>query len=207
MNRALDLREYAIASEERAVTIAPACAGDSRDIAALIDLAGEGIPRAIWQHYAPALQEPLAFGAERAASGSGNFSWRNARLAKQDSIVLGMVLAYRLPDTASDLSDAHPLEVPLVALESQAPGTFYINAVAVYTDEQSQGVGQRLIEEAHRMARAAGCERSSLIVFAHNLRARALYRRLGYVEQARQPAIDHPDFRILGECVLMTRDV
>ena len=58
----------------------PATIDDAQTIAALIDLAGEGLPRRIWSHYAPQGVDPLDFGAERAAVGSGNFFWRNAYL-------------------------------------------------------------------------------------------------------------------------------
>lgn len=207
MSGAHRLRESAAANADPAIAIVPATAGDAISIAELIDLAGEGIPCAIWQHYAPAPQDPMAFGAERAAIGSGNFSWRNVRLAKQGGTVHGMVLAYRLPDSEPDGSDAHPLEVPLLALEAQVPGSFYINAVALYPAARGQGFGRQLMEDAHQLARDAGCAQSSLIVFAHNTRARALYRSLGYRERTRHLPIDHPAFSNLGACLLLVRDL
>ncbi len=207
MNRASNRGEHATVSAAPAFTITPATAGDAPAIADLIDLAGEGIPRAIWRHYAPAEQEPHAFGAERAAVGSGNFSWRNVHLARHGAAAAGMVLAYRLPEEPPDLADLHPLEVPLVELEACVPGTFYVNALAVYPGTRRQGVGRRLLEVAHRLARGAGCAHSSLIVFAGNRGALRLYRKMGYAEQARRPPLDHPDFRALGECLLLTREV
>lgn len=189
-----------------AITIVPATASDAPAIAELIDIAGEGLPREIWRHYAPPGQEPLAFGAERAAIGGGNFSWRNAHLAVADGAVSGMLLAYRLPDAAPDFSDLHPLEYPLVRLEAQAPGSFYINAIAVYPHAQRRGYGRHLMSKAHELTTRAGCDQSSLIVFANNHGARALYRSLDYVERASQPPIEHPAFRALGECLLLVRD-
>ncbi len=58
-------------------SVIPATKDDSANIAELIDIAGEGLPRAIWESYAPPSTDPLMCGAERAALGNGNFSWRN----------------------------------------------------------------------------------------------------------------------------------
>jgi hypothetical protein len=56
--------------------IVPARRADTQHIAALIDQAGEGIPEAIWADYTQPGQSPMAFGAERAGSDEGNFSWK-----------------------------------------------------------------------------------------------------------------------------------
>lgn len=186
--------------------IVAATTRDSLAIAELIDLAGEGIPHVIWRAYAPAEQDALHFGAQRAAVGSGHFSWRNVHLLKDAKGIAGMLLAYRLTDSAPDFTDLHPLEYALVNLEAKVPGTFYINALAVYPTAQGMGYGCQLMAHAHQLARTAGCSRSSLIVFAHNTKARALYHSLGYVEHACHSPLDHPLFHAYGECLLLVRE-
>ncbi|MPZ97891.1 MAG: GNAT family N-acetyltransferase [Dehalococcoidia bacterium] len=47
---------------------------------------------------------------------------------------------------------------------------------------RSRGVGSRLVAEAEELARALGGRRLELRVERSNLRARALYERLGYLE-------------------------
>jgi len=185
--------------------VMPATTDEIANIAELIDIAGEGLPRAIWKSYAPPGTNPLAFGAERAALGSGNFTWRNVHVIHHQNGIAGMVLAYRLPDSPPNFSDHHPLELPLVKLEARMPGCFYINALAVYPASQAQGYGRRLMHHVHQQARVLGCKQSALIVFATNTRARRLYQSMGYERQASEPAIDAPGFRELGECQLMVR--
>lgn len=48
---------------------------------------------------------------------------------------------------------------------------------------RGQGLGERLMREALAAADAFGLTRVELGVFAHNARARALYRKLGFVEE------------------------
>lgn len=55
-----------------------------------------------------------------------------------------------------------------------------LTSVAVSRDAVGQGLGRRLVEEAERIAREAGCDRMRLEVRADNDRARALYERAGY---------------------------
>lgn len=88
----------------------------------------------------------MTFGAKRAADGRGNFSWRNVLVAQDQDGAAGMILAYRLPDTPPEFADLHPLEYPLVKLESRVPGSFYINALAVYPAAQGQGYCRVLMQ-------------------------------------------------------------
>lgn len=114
-----------------------------------------------------------------------------------------MMLAYRLADTPADFTDLHPLEYSLVKLESLVPGSFYINALAVYPAAQGQGYGRLLMQQAHQLSDEAGCGQTSLIVFSGNRRARKLYESSGYQVQASEPPLDAPGLRELGECLLM----
>lgn len=147
----------------------------------------------------------MTFGADRAAAGSSNFSWRNVRLLQEEHGAAGMILAYRLPDTLPDLRDLHPLEYSLVKLESLVPGSFYINALAVYPGAQGQGYGRLLMQQAHQLSDEARCGQTSLIVFSGNRRARKLYESLGYQVQASEPPLDAPGLRELGKCLLLVR--
>lgn len=186
-------------------SLIPATEDDSAHIAELIDIAGEGLPRAIWESYAPPGTDPFMFGAEQAALGSGNFSWRNVNVIRNQHGVTGMVLAYRLPDSPPDFSGLHPLELPLVKLEALVPGSFYINALAVYPASQGKGYGRHLLHHTHKRCKTAGYKQTALIVFSNNTRARRLYESMAYETQASEPPIDTPVFRELGECLLMVR--
>lgn len=59
-------------------------------------------------------------------------------------------------------------------------GRFLIDGLAVHPDWQGQGLGSALIDALAAEARARGYERLRLDVADHNIRARALYERLGF---------------------------
>jgi ribosomal protein S18 acetylase RimI-like enzyme len=56
----------------------------------------------------------------------------------------------------------------------------YIEALLVHHDYRSRTVGSQLLQEAERLARERGHRRIGLSVAVENVRARALYERLGY---------------------------
>lgn len=58
--------------------------------------------------------------------------------------------------------------------------------VAVHPGVQSLGIGTALIAEAERCIRRRGLDRAGLSVEVENVRARALYERLGYVADGRR---------------------
>jgi len=58
----------------------------------------------------------------------------------------------------------------------------YLEDAAVPPAWQSRGIGTRLFAAAHALARARGCGEVGLAVGVENVRARALYVRLGYRE-------------------------
>jgi ribosomal-protein-alanine N-acetyltransferase len=58
--------------------------------------------------------------------------------------------------------------------------------IAVDPASQGRGYGRLLIEFLHGTARQRGAKRIRLKVYAHNLRALALYKSLGYVFQGEE---------------------
>lgn len=187
--------------------IRDAVAGDAKDLAFLTDVAGEGLPGYLWRGMAEGGESPLEVGTRRVARGEGNFSYANARVCVDGDAVLGMMLAYRLPDPhdPGPLSGYPEMVRPLLALESLAPGTWYINAVASYEAHRGKGVGRRLIADAEDRARAHGCNRLSLIVASENPRARSLYERSGFAPVATRPVVAYPGGPHGGEWVLMVK--
>ncbi len=184
-----------------------AVAGDAPALARLIDLAGEGLPAALWQRAAAPGQSALDVGAARAAREVGGFSYRNAVVAELDGRVAGMLLGYRQPDPydTGDLAQLPEPVRPLVMLESRAPGSWYVNGLAVFPAYRGQGLASGLLALAAELARDAGAPSLSVIVGEWNGAARRLYRRDGYREAARLAAVALPGPGHAGEWILMTR--
>ncbi|GAB4226831.1 MAG: N-acetyltransferase [Kiloniellaceae bacterium] len=184
---------------------------DARVLARLIEVAGEGIPSHLWAQQAREGETALDVGAERAARDDANFSYRNSVVAHVDGKVAGLLLAYRLAEPSAEeraaLPDIPPLLRPLVELEYQVPGSYYVNALAVFEAYRRCGIGAALLAIAESRASAAGCDRLSVQVFAENQEAFRLYQRSGYSVTDRRPIISHPCYPYSTEVLLMTRPV
>ena len=182
---------------------------DARDLAFLINLAGEGIPEYLWKAKVEGDESPLDVGARRAAREEGSFSYTNARACVENDVLLGMMLSYRQPDPyeIGDLSALPDIVRPLVELEASAPGSWYINAIATFENHRGKGVARLLIEDAERQARSDGCDRLSLIVASENTGAKRLYEKLGYKDVSVKPVIPFPGFVHGGDWVLMIKKI
>lgn len=184
---------------------------DARAVAQLIEIAGEGIAWFFWSQEAEPGQDPLEVGTARAARDNANFSYRNAVLAERGDAIAGMLLGYRLPTpSAADLAAVPELPAllrPLLELEYQVPGSFYINALAVFPQYRGHGLGGALLSIAQERARAAGCDSLSLQVFAENERAFRFYQRHGYELVDRRPIVAHPCYPYSTEVLLVTRSL
>jgi ribosomal protein S18 acetylase RimI-like enzyme len=59
-------------------------------------------------------------------------------------------------------------------------GEAYLYSLLVAPDHRRKGYASAALDAVARLARAAGCARLALNVFAHNAAAQALYRKLGF---------------------------
>jgi len=189
--------------------LAKAKTAHSRNIAELAMIAGDGIPGWFWAQSQGKGEDIYDIGARNACSESDNFSYRNTVLAMDESSVAGMSLAYRLPDEVelSELDDLPEFIVPMIELEHQVPGSYYINMLATYPQYRNRGLGTLLIEEAGQLAINAGCEQLSLQVFDENIAALRLYKRLGFEVIDSREVIPHVSHPHQGEILLLTLPV
>jgi ribosomal protein S18 acetylase RimI-like enzyme len=191
------------------MNIRAAASKDARAIAELTIIAGAGIPDYFWEQSLEAGQEPVDVGTARAASGTGNFSYRNAWVAPVGAMVAGMVLAYRLADEGGfpDPGEFPQFLRPLLELESCAPGSFYVNMLAVYPECRGRGIGSALMKAVDGLAVEAGCRVASVQVFDENEGAVRFYQRLGYRVVEERPVVPFPRLAYGGRVLLMVKDV
>ena len=180
---------------------------DAEDMARLIGLAGEGLPRYMWEQMRSDEQTPLQFGALRAARDEGSFSYRNAAVAEWEGSVAGMVLGYPLPDPyeLGDLDEYPEIVRPLVQLEAEAPGSWYVNALATYEEYRGRGIASALLQYCETRAAETDASGLSLIVAGENERARRLYERSGYRVAGSRPVVPYPGGLRSGEWLLMLK--
>lgn len=180
---------------------------DGPALARLMNEAGEGLPAWLWSQNAEPGQDVMAYGASRASSDEGAFSYRNAHVVVSGGEVAGILLGYRLPDPYPDdaLDQCPDVVKPLIELESLSPGAWYVNAVAVAESRRGHGLGSRLMNLAEQLARQAGSGRICLIVAEGNDGATRLYRRLGYGTAARRDMVPYPECPHEGGWLLMQK--
>jgi ribosomal protein S18 acetylase RimI-like enzyme len=160
---------------------------DAQALAELVDFASEGLALYLWGKIAGRGGDPWAVGRERAQRETGAFSYRNAVVLEREGSVTAGLIGYLLPDTPEPIPDSMPpMFVPLQELENLAPGTWYVNVLAAYPDQRSQGLGTALLAVADKLAAAADSKGLSIIVSDANAGARRLYERTGYAEVARR---------------------
>lgn len=169
------------------IKLRPATPDDAADMAALANIAGEGLPASIWQGMTYPDETPLDVGARLAARGEGLFSWKKAVIAEIGGETAGMMISYITAAEPEPLSeDMHPIVRPLLKLENQALETRYINLLATYDAFRKQGVARFLMAEAEQ---DPGKNGMSLITTDRNKRGRDFYLALGYRDVAQAPVI------------------
>lgn len=188
-------------------TIRPATPRDATDIAAIVDMAGEGLPAYIWGQIVDVGQSSHEIGRTRAMRPDGAFSYRNTHIAEIDGVVAGAVICYPLGDPVEigNLDKMHEIGRPLALLEAEAPGHCYVTALAVYPEFRRRGVGRSLLKHADAIGRDTAPKGMTIIVASENIRAKRLYEEIGYRAKASRPLIGFPGFKRGGEWVLMTK--
>lgn len=163
---------------------------DAAMLAELVNYAGEGMPLYLWGKMAGPGEDAWQIGRRRAAREEGSFSYRNAMVIEHEGACAGCLIGYRIPDVPEPIAaDMPPMFVPLQELENLAPGTWYVNVLAVQPQYRGRGLGTQLLALADAVADRQGSRGLSVIVAGANSGARRLYKRCGYSEQATRPIV------------------
>ena len=171
------------------MSIRRATAHDADHLTRFINMAADNLPLHFWKRSVGEGGDPWAYGRERAARDSGNFSYSNAWLAEVDGEVAACLLGYPADEPGPIAADTPPIFVPLLELEALAPGAWYLNVLATYAAHRGKGLGSALLAKAEDIARTAGHDTISLIAEDTHHGALRLYRAKGYQEVARRPLV------------------
>jgi ribosomal protein S18 acetylase RimI-like enzyme len=193
-------------------SIRPANAEDAREIAKLIEISSDGVSLIEWAEAAAEEGvEPLDIGERTYRNPAGDYSWRNCTIVEKDGKVVGMLLAFAMPEAAPRDVTQRPTKddanvfAPYMYLEE--PDSWYICGVALYPEHRGQGIGTRLMKLANDQARQNGFKTLSLVAFAQNESSVRLYERLGFEIVDQAPVIPHPLIHYSGEALLMVSKV
>tara|TARA_E500000318_G_C3536640_1_gene202861 strand:+ start:124 stop:756 length:633 start_codon:yes stop_codon:yes gene_type:complete len=190
-------------------TFRDATKDDGDAMAQLINFAGEGLPAYLWQDMIEGNETVWDVGRRRAQRDEGGFSYRNTTLACIGDEIVGSLVGYAQPNTPEpfDPADVPAMFVPMIELENLAPGSWYINVLAVFPEFRNRGVGSELIARAERNARQAGKLTVSIIASDGNPGAVRLYQRHGYTQIASRRIVKD-DWKNPGEnWVLLIKEI
>lgn len=171
-------------------TLRPGRPDDAGVLAELVNYAGEGLPLYLWERLAKPGESAWEVGRQRAGREQGSFSYRNATLIEWQGEVAGCLIGYPVAEVPEPVpADMPAMFRPLQELENLAPGTWYVNVLAVRPQFRGQGLGSRLLALAEATGRRLGQRGLSVIVSDANTGARRLYERCGYREVATRPMV------------------
>lgn len=178
---------------------------DCRDIARLYSISSDGVADYIWSQLAQPGEELLEVGRRRYEREDSVFSYKSCTIAEREGKVVGMLVAFPMHVDPDAPPESDPVLAPYSKLEED--NSYYICGVALLPECRGRGVGSQLLERAETEARRLGFSRQSLIVFERNEGAVRLYRRLGFIEKAREPVVPHPLIHYTGDALLMVREL
>ncbi len=183
---------------------------DASELVCLIDCAGYGMPLDVWNSMLDGEASVLEVGRKRAMREEGGFSYRNAWIAERDGATAGVLVGYRL-DEDIDLSGIDQVPAafrPLMELEAEAPGSWYVNVLAVHAEYRGKGIGGALLDHADRTADDVGAGTMSIIFESENHAARRLYASKGYSVTAQRPRVAFEKDRTgSAEWLLMVKEL
>jgi ribosomal protein S18 acetylase RimI-like enzyme len=190
------------------VELRSATIDDIPSLAPLVAMAGDGLFDALYQ--GAILGVPTVKIIERRLHRIGTTkSYENCWVAAHQKKVVGGLNAYPIDAEAVDPAnpllppDRHYLVEPFKHFH--APGSFYLNTMAVIPEYRGHGVGTKLLSFVRSHAQENGLRELSLIIFEQNTRAAALYDRFGFKVVMRRPAVAHELMRYSsGSLLLMT---
>lgn len=183
---------------------------DSSDLAILFDAATRRIVSWYWSTIADPGQSWFEVGRDRIRSQPDTTSYHSKwHIAEVQGQSAGAFFGFSVPDPYDrvDLTTTVAPVVPVIELEMVAKGCWLLQAVTLFPENRGQGHGPAMLEEACKIARAAGHSRIALQVESPNIGAIGLYRKFGFTEWQRRPYVPFPGSDDYGDWILMAKDL
>ena len=182
---------------------------DSGKIAELINIASDGVVDYLFRELVPNMT-PVQMMAYNLEQDNYPHSYKSAIVAEDKTNVVGMALSF--PSSYHKVTDEMRRFFPNERLEhlsdfysSQVPKSWYLDSLGVDETYRRKGIGRKLIELTIEKAKENGYEIISLIAFADNSTALALYKDVGFrvvkkVDLEGNEFIKHQDGCLLLKC-------
>lgn len=200
--------------ERAAARIRKATPDDAHSCAQLLLMASHGMAEAVYRDLIPGQPTVKIIGDHRIRPEGRSSSYPNWWIAEDPHRnVAGAINAYPLDGSCRPMreelltEDRIKILVPMIELDAEAAGTFFINIVAVFPEHRHGGIARRLIALVVEEARNAGMAAVSLTTFEDDSRLIAYYRGFGFTVAASRPIVPNECLLSTGNLVLMTMPV
>jgi len=184
---------------------------DALACAQLFIMASHGIAEAVYRDLIPGQPTEQIIGERRIKPEGRSSSYTNWWVAEdRQGKVAGGINIYPLDEQGRSMPEELLTEerikviVPLIELDAEAAGTFFINAFAVFPEHRHAGIGRQLIALAFDEARSAGTPAVTLSTFEEDGRLIDYYRSFGFIVTASRPLVPHECILSTGNLILMT---
>ena len=184
---------------------------DCARIAELIHMASDGVVEFLFHDVVPdkTAAQMVAYNLETSA---GPHSYKSAVVAVDGGNVSGMALSY--PSSYHKITDEMRGFFPAERLDHlndfysvEVPDSWFLDALGVDTGYRRKGVATRLVELTRKKAIKNNYDMLSLITFADNTPALALYERLGFKAAAKIQLDGNAYIPRSNGCLLLTSQI
>jgi ribosomal protein S18 acetylase RimI-like enzyme len=183
---------------------------DALSCARLLLMASHGLAEAVFRDLVSGQPTEQIIATRRIEPAGPLSSYTNWWVAEGDhSDIAGGINAYASTGDSApvreDLLTKEQIRIlrPMMELDAEAAGTFFINILAVFPAYRHVGLGRRLIALAVQQACEAGAVAVSLTTFEDDRRLVSYYRAIGFDAVASRPIQPHECLQAKGNLVLM----
>jgi ribosomal protein S18 acetylase RimI-like enzyme len=182
----------------------PAERRDAAELAILVDIGSHGFASWLWfaEVAGGGADTPLERGRMKMRREGEYGSWQSAVIAEAYGEIAGTAVGYALGDELGALTADRPTLEPVMALQKQVVGSWFIGTLAVYRHLRGIGIGRALLSDQIEKAEGRAV---SLITASDNEAALALYKKNGFSQAARADAVPLFENSRKHEWVLLTR--
>ncbi|ULJ73415.1 GNAT family N-acetyltransferase [Rhizobium gallicum] len=182
----------------------PAERRDAAELAILVDIGSHGFASWLWfaEVAGSSADTPLERGRMTMSRDGAWGNWQSAVIAEAYGEIAGTAVGYALGEEIRAIAADRPALEPVIALQKQAAGNWFIGTLAVYRHLRGIGIGKLLLGD---QIEKAGERAVSLITASDNEAALALYEKNGFSQAARAEAVALFENSRKHEWVLLTR--
>jgi ribosomal protein S18 acetylase RimI-like enzyme len=184
---------------------------DSDTLAALIRLAAGGTVDYLFRDLIAGMSPAQAV-AHNLAQNQYPHGYGQTIVATRGETVVGMTLSFpsqyhRITAEMERYFPTERLDHMRAFFSARVEESWFLDTLGVFPDHHRQGIGSGLIQQVQSRALAEGYRQLSLIVFADNAPALALYTAQGFREVRPVPLGANKDIAHQGGCLLMVCDL